>query len=29
MKKYGLQAEFDDQEELTPKALPAYKLPLA
>ena len=29
MKKYGLQAELDDQEELTPKALPLYKLPLA
>lgn len=29
MKKYGLQAEFDDQEELTPTALPPYKLPLA
>jgi transcriptional regulator with PAS, ATPase and Fis domain len=29
VKKYGLQAEFDDQEELPPKGLPPYKVPLA
>ncbi len=29
VKKYGLKAEFNDQEESTPPALPPYKVPLA
>jgi len=29
VKKYGLQAELDEQEELTPNGSPPYKLPLA
>ncbi|MCU0594032.1 MAG: sigma 54-interacting transcriptional regulator [Desulfobacterota bacterium] len=29
VKKYGLQAEFDEQEESTPPSLPPYKVPLA